>query len=159
MQTRLPYLTIVFLVFLWCLGIYAAPLVSDSAAGTLLYALYHSVCHQISDHSFHIHAAPLAVCIRCTSLYTGFFLGILYMPFSLRPLGSLVAGRYYIVILAVPMILDVSAAWLTGYSSTVWTRTASGGLFGFGAALLLVPLFLEAFEQMTGRESMYPLHK
>ncbi len=160
MHNRLPFFLILSFTALWCTGIYIAPIMWNENAASIFYSLYHSVCHQIPDHSFHIGGSALAVCARCTAIYTAFFLGIIALPFIKKFNFSFTSHRYFIIILASPMVVDVAASWTTGYSSTITSRVVSGGLFGFGAALLLAPIFIEGIRQLTDSKSPYSLfHK
>ncbi len=160
MPERLPFFLLLGFTSLWCIGFYAAPIITSEAIASVLYALYHPVCHQLPEHSFQIHGGALAVCARCTALYTSFLIGIIGCTFLHTWNFSFTSHRYYIILLAVPMVVDVAASWITGYSSTIASRVVSGGLFGFGAALLLVPMFIEAIHQLTAPHSRYsPFHK
>lgn len=160
MHNRLPFFLILSFTALWCSGIYIAPFIASEKAASMIYAVYHPVCHQIPEHSFHIGGSALAVCARCAALYTAFFLGIIAFPFLKNYNFSFISNRYFIIILASPMVVDVAASWITGYSSTITSRLVSGGLFGFGAALVLIPIFIEAVRQLTNPKSPYSLfHK
>lgn len=53
---------------LWCLAIVAAPLFGWSS----IYAFFSLICHQQPARSWHLHGEPLAVCIRCASIYFAF---------------------------------------------------------------------------------------
>lgn len=58
-----------------CLAIVAAP----AFHLTPLYSLFSLLCHQQPARSWHIQGEPLAVCIRCTSIYSGFLAGLLVL--------------------------------------------------------------------------------
>lgn len=155
MQPRLPYFMIFGFTAVWCTGIYITPVVSSEHISSMIYSFYHSVCHQLPEHSFHTGGSALAVCARCTAIYTAFFLGTIAFPFFRKHKFSFFFHRYFIIMLALPMIVDVAASWATGYSSTITSRIVSGGFFGFGAALILVPTFLEAVRQLTSTKSIH----
>lgn len=150
---RLPYFILLGFSLVWCTGIYITPFIASQQTAAILYTTYNQVCHQMADHSFQMHGSILSVCIRCTALYTAFFAGVLFYPLVSSYNFSFTSNRYYIILLAVPMIVDVVASWTTGYNSTILTRVVSGGLFGFGAALLIVPVFTEAIHQLTAHRS------
>jgi uncharacterized membrane protein len=57
---------------LWCLLIVAAPLF-DLA---WVYQFFAFICHQNPLRSWSLGTEPLAVCIRCASIYFGFLLGL-----------------------------------------------------------------------------------
>jgi len=149
MTGRLPYFILLGFSLLWCTGIYVTPFLATEQTAAFLYSAYHQVCHQLPEHSFHIHGSILSVCVRCTALYTAFFAGVLLFPLLRTYKLSITSNRYFIILLAVPMIVDVVASWVTGYSSTIASRVVSGALFGFGASLLIIPLFIEALQQLS----------
>ena len=41
-------------------------------------AVGYALCHQISERSFKINGQPISLCARCTGMYMGAFLGILF---------------------------------------------------------------------------------
>lgn len=53
---------------LWCLAILAAPLFHLP----WIYEFFSRICHQDPSRSWHVAGEPLAVCIRCTSIYVAF---------------------------------------------------------------------------------------
>jgi uncharacterized membrane protein len=148
MPSRLVYIIILVATIVWLSGIVAAPLLEESYASHV-YSSYSGVCHQIKEHSFTIGGEPLAVCSRCTSVYSAFFIGVLLFPFIKARIPPFVRMRYYIFVLIIPMTIDVLLSWITSYSSTTLTRIITGGLFGLGASAMLIPLALEAFSTMT----------
>src|SRR5262249_10368205 len=46
-----------------------------------VYAFFSLICHQNPARSWELFGNPLAVCIRCASIYFGFF-GALLLPFA-----------------------------------------------------------------------------
>jgi uncharacterized membrane protein len=64
MKTKL-YWAILGGCTLWCVAIIAAPVFHWS----WVYAIFSTICHQDPARSWHIGGEPLAVCIRCTSIY------------------------------------------------------------------------------------------
>jgi len=58
---------------LWCGAILLAP----AAALESVYAFFSLICHQLPDRTWHIDGHPLAVCIRCTSIYGGFLVALI----------------------------------------------------------------------------------
>jgi hypothetical protein len=41
-------------------------------------AVGYAVCHQIEARSFHIHTRPFPLCARCSGLFLGALLGLVY---------------------------------------------------------------------------------
>ena len=62
------YIALLAAATLWCVSIVAAPLLGLS----WIYSLFSRICHQDPPRSWHLAGEPLAVCIRCTSIYFGF---------------------------------------------------------------------------------------
>jgi len=54
----------------WLSLVLASPF-APAPLAFLAYAVGGLVCHQIAERSFHIGAAQLAVCARCTGIYAG----------------------------------------------------------------------------------------
>jgi uncharacterized membrane protein len=63
---------------IWCWMIVAAPIFHLH----LIYSFFSTICHQDPLRSWQIHGEPLAACVRCSSIYFGFFLSTLLL---LRP--------------------------------------------------------------------------
>src|SRR5215510_5574819 len=53
---------------LWCVSIVAAPLLGLS----WVYVFFSRICHQDPARSWSLAGEPLAVCIRCSSIYFAF---------------------------------------------------------------------------------------
>ena len=53
---------------LWCLSILAAPVFGLDS----VYSFFSRICHQDPLRSWHVAGEPLAVCIRCSSIYIAF---------------------------------------------------------------------------------------
>src|SRR5438132_607750 len=104
---------------LWCLAIVAAPIFDVSP----IYKFFSAICHQYPDRSWSIAGRALPVCIRCTSIYFGFFVGIV---FSRRPDWKLL--RFAVKTTVVEFIIALLVF------DSVWLRSASGLLLGIRAA-------------------------
>jgi uncharacterized membrane protein len=77
-----------------------------------LYAAGSFICHQIPERSFHIAAAQLPVCARCTGLYAGGLVGIIvWLARARRPFAAAAARRVF-VIAAMPTVLTATTATL-----------------------------------------------
>jgi uncharacterized membrane protein len=62
------YVLLVTASTLWCISIVAAPFLGLS----WVYTFFSRICHQDPSRSWHLSGEPLAVCIRCTSIYFAF---------------------------------------------------------------------------------------
>lgn len=139
------------LTLLWCAGIVAAPLLrAFDAGGSLLYTMFGEVCHQLPDRSFHLAGHPLAVCMRCTAIYTGFLAGLLLIPLASRRI-PLPPRPWLLLVCLAPMALDAALNTAGILPSTVWSRIVTGGLSGLVLPLYLVPVLHEALLQLIQR--------
>jgi uncharacterized membrane protein len=114
---------------LWSLSIVAAPVLGLS----WVYEFFSRICHQDPARSWHIAGEPLAVCIRCASIYfaftTSLWLGLKTNVRWLRISVLLMVGEFVVA----RLVLD--AALL---------RSVSGILVGLSAA----PFVKQAFEEI-----------
>jgi len=133
---------------LWCCLILAAPILAagggmSGRAASAVYLFFSPVCHQWDSHSFHLLGEKLPVCIRCSAIYFGFFLGILAYPSLGRRIERMFSSRVILAAAVAGMIVDVACA-MTGVSeSSTLTRVVTGGTFGMLAAFVLTPLLEE----------------
>lgn len=150
MKHSLCYTILLLGSFTWCVLLFIPPL----AAGGVLpcesiapecYRFFHKICHQYDSRTFFLFEHKLAVCIRCTSIYVGFFVGIACVPlFRKRSLQFFP----WFVIASLPMLIDVLLDIVGIHSSTSLTRLSTGMLFGIIAAIVLTPSLIEAFSQI-----------
>ena len=134
--------------FLWCAAIVATPVLAsyDGAAAKaafLSYDFFSRVCHQLDSHSFHLAGFKFAVCIRCTSVYTSFFLGLLFFPIMKRTKIVDVHPARVLILSLVPMGIDVALANFGIHDSTTTTRAITGLIFGMALTVVLVPILEE----------------
>jgi uncharacterized membrane protein len=123
------YIALLAAATLWCISIVAAPLLGLS----WVYSLFSRICHQDPSRSWHLAGEPLAVCIRCTSVYFGFtvslWLGVKANVRWLRLSILLMVCEFVVA----RLILD-----------TEFLRSVSGVLVGLSAA----PFVKEAIEEI-----------
>ncbi|MEE2778858.1 MAG: DUF2085 domain-containing protein [Acidobacteriota bacterium] len=111
----------------------------------VLYWLFHSICHQLPERSFHVLGEPFAACHRCTGLYLGFTLGVAVWP-SLIGLGDrLLARPRWILLFFVPLAVDVAIV-----SNTAPTRFLTGLVAAFPAALFCLVALAQLGERRVG---------
>jgi uncharacterized membrane protein len=104
-----------------------------------IYQGFHYVCHQIPARSFYFEGHPLAVCARCTGIYTGVAAGVIIYPL-IRRVGRIETPRRLWLLLAlVPMTVDFSLTFLGLWQNTHLSRFITGALFGAVASLYIVP--------------------
>ena len=76
---------------------------SPSGYYSKIFSIGSSVCHQIPSHSFNVGPVQFPVCARCTGLYMGSFIGIVYAFLSGKKIG--VPKTKFIVFLAFLFLL------------------------------------------------------
>lgn len=134
-------------VLLWCCGFVLAPLLHGGWLSDLLYRLYGTVCHQFDSRSFHLHGEPMAVCIRCSSIYGAFLAALLMIRFSQTIREKEITSAPVFIIAVTPMFLDGALSTIGLTESTTITRIASGVIFGSGMAMLLHEALCESLHQ------------
>ncbi len=116
-------------------------------------AAAYAVCHRIAARSFHIGDRQTPLCARCTGMYLGALLGILYQLRSGKRAGmpplkiSIVLG----VFLAA-FAIDGGNSYLhfipnapSLYEPQNWLRLLTGTGIGLGIAAILVPVVHQTF--------------
>ncbi len=118
----------------------------------MIYVVYRLTCHQLPGRSFFLFGHKMAICARCTAIYTSFWgLGLLYGVWKATPWGRRHRPRplpiKWLAVLAVPMFIDGVAQLVGLYESTNLLRTITGTLVGAGTGLFIYPLLDEGFAQ------------
>ena len=157
MNVSRAYLVLLAAVTLWCLCIVVPPLTAATGGAPVVSAAAErigaAVCHQLPARTLRLGGVPLAVCARCTGIYTGFALAVLLAGVvAMRPLRR--ARAAWLVALA-PMLLDVALDISGIRAATLASRLFSGVFFGVGAGLLLVPPFLEGLRELSQRFRLF----
>ncbi len=101
--------------------------------------LMSRVCHQQIDRTFVSGGIPLAVCSRCTGIYTALPLVLLVFSFFFTVLVR--AKRYIVRIFALAsllVILDGAGNLLHLWQTADLIRLLTGTLWGMAAGLLLI---------------------
>ncbi|MDQ3473147.1 MAG: DUF2085 domain-containing protein, partial [Acidobacteriota bacterium] len=111
-------------------------------SGTL-YQAFSFVCHQQPERSFFIAGQPLAVCARCTGLYTGFALTTLLYPLFTSVRRTNPAERKWLFIAVAPLAIDFGLGFLGIWENTHWSRFITGALFGSVVVFYLMPALAE----------------
>jgi uncharacterized membrane protein len=131
------------LVYSWLLNTPAGLLGKADALG-------YAVCHRIDLRSFHLGDRAVPLCARCSGMYLGAVLGLLYQAGSGRRRGGFPPWRVAIVLggLALAFSLDGVNSYLhffpgapVLYEPQNWLRLATGMGLGVGIAAVLYPAF------------------
>ena len=150
-------LILALLCLVWCAGIVGAPLLRHTGAVTtsdILYEFYGRVCHQLDGHSWHADGLKFAVCVRCSSIYFSFTAGVVAWIIASRRRNLSVPKPAMLFAAGGIMLADVVLNLLGFHASTITTRAATGVLLGSVLPWIVVPLLVEAIDQIRrGRRS------
>ncbi|MBE0410520.1 MAG: DUF2085 domain-containing protein [Anaerolineales bacterium] len=114
-------------------------------------AVGYAVCHQIAERSFHIHERPFPLCARCSGLFLGALLGLVYQAAQGRKgrMPPLEASVFF-GLLALAWVLDGVNSFLmlvpsisSVYQTQNWTRLMTGTGMGLAMAAILLPAFIQ----------------
>lgn len=108
-----------------------------------IYKVFSFVCHQIPERSFHLAGHQFAVCSRCTGLYTGFAVAALIYPLARSLTRTDTPRRRWLILAAVPLLIDFSLTYFGVWSNTFLTRFSSGALLGAVAVFYVMPGLVE----------------
>ncbi len=116
-------------------------------------AVGYAVCHQIESRSFHMGERPLPLCARCSGMYIGAFVGILFQWMNGRKAGLppkriLVALGFLVILFAIDGInsyihLIPNIPGL--YEPNNILRLVTGTGVGVGMALILIPIIHQTY--------------
>ncbi|MBP1694609.1 MAG: conserved rane protein of unknown function [Chloroflexi bacterium] len=120
-------------------------------------AIGYAVCHRIDLRSFHINGRPLPLCARCSGMYLGAMLGLVFLSLTSRRRGGL-PPRGIQVLLGVFVLafgidglnsfFSLIPGFPTLYQPQNWLRLVTGTGMGLVIAAFLFP----AFNQTVWRE-------
>ena len=118
-----------------------------------IYKTFGFVCHQIPDRSFHLAGHAFAVCSRCTGLYMGFAVAAVVYPlaYSLKRIDT--PRRRWLILAAVPLLIDFSLTYFGLWSNTHLTRFLTGALLGAVAVFYVMPGLVELSSAFARRFS------
>ena len=117
----------------------------------LIYKAFGFLCHQIPERSFHLEGHALGVCARCTGIYAGFGVSVLFYPLtrSLKRADS--PARFWLAAACVPIAVDFGLGFFGVWENTHFSRFATGAIFGAACALFVVPGFLDLGQLIKAR--------
>jgi uncharacterized membrane protein len=108
-----------------------------------VYKAFSFVCHQIPERSFRLAGHQFAVCSRCTGLYSGFAVAALVYPLARSPKRTDAPRRRWLILAAVPLVIDFSLTYFGVWANTHLTRFATGALLGAVAVFYVIPGLVE----------------
>lgn len=112
-------------------------------------AIGYAVCHRIDSHSFHINGRDFPVCARCSGMYLGAVLGLVYQSIRGRR-GGMPSFKIFVVlgIFLTAFGIDGVNSYLNFfpnapslYQPQNWLRLVTGTGVGLGLAAVVLPAF------------------
>ncbi|HET6862737.1 MAG TPA: DUF2085 domain-containing protein [Pyrinomonadaceae bacterium] len=143
--------TLVFVSF-----IPAAPLAAANNHPQLALAIYqpfHFLCHQLPERSFYLAGYKLAVCARCTGIYSGFLLLLLLYPLVRSLRETSLPHRRWLLLATTPLVIDFGLTFLGIWENTHTSRFLTGFLFGAVTVFYIMPGILELSFQLNRTKS------
>lgn len=126
----------------------------------ILNQLSSLVCHQLPERTLLINGQLLPLCARCTGIYTGFIIGMIYQFVVLKKINLLPSRRILSILSATIIILFIDGL---GETLRFWylsndARMLIGLLCGSSISLILFPLFNHFFTKQPHQLSMNIKH-
>jgi uncharacterized membrane protein len=147
---RTTYAVFLAGTFVWCGAILLAPYLAASASrlAVILYSFFHTICHQLPEHSFRLFGEQLAVCARCASIYFAFLFALIIYPLVRPVANSVPLHRNILFIALLPMVVDVGLDFLGIHDSDFLTRTITGVILGGTLPFVVLPVAVEGMQQL-----------
>ncbi len=147
MTTDRPWVIALAVFFLGLLALWLW--MTPAGAWEKLRALGYAVCHQIEARSFHAHGLQSPLCARCTGMYLGAMLTIVYQQFQGRKRlfppawVSIFLGLFFIWfgVDGLNSFLHFFPGFDLGYQPSNLLRLITGTGVGLGIGVILTPLF------------------
>ena len=150
MVRRIWFVTTIIIIAIVSL-IVIAPLTAGSypQLAQSIYGGFAAFCHQIPARSYFSAGHKFAVCSRCTGLYAGFSLTLLFYPLlrSLRAIDW--PPPVWLVLSAVPMAIDFLLTFLGIWENTHTSRLLTGLLLGSVSVFYVMPGVAELATRKT----------
>jgi len=155
-RAKLFYAFLLGLSVVWLGALWAAPQLLCSGhefAALLLYRGFSLICHQRPERSFHWCGGPLAVCVRCTGIYSGAALGLLLYPWRQGLTAPTLPARRYLWGTLLALLLD----WALGVTglvhNNIQSRFATGLLLGTVSVFYVLPILLRGSNRIYFTDS------
>jgi uncharacterized membrane protein len=147
---KVVYIIILCITLLWNSGILIAPLWSGKVdfrgdISNFLYLFYEKSCHQLEDRSFFLNSSKFGVCSRCTFVYLGFIIGVLFYPF-IRKLNKLELPPIWIILTGAALVaIDAGLDIFNVVKNTFISREITGFIMGVVLPFYIVPGIIRIF--------------
>jgi uncharacterized membrane protein len=162
-QVRIAYAALLFVSLAWLTTIVAAPALMARGhvlSAMVIYRSLSGICHQIPERSFYLRGFPLAVCSRCTGIYVGFVIGLMFYPFvrSLHP--QRMPSRRWLIAACLPVLIDFGGNYLGLFKNTFVSRAVTGALLGVAFSVYILTGLISVVEEWGAiRASRFVRHR
>lgn len=155
----LRWILLSVVILLTMIGLFLAPEGLLGKADAVGYA----VCHRIGERSFHIGARAMPLCARCTGMFLGALLGLVYQAVQGRK-GKMPPVPVLVLfgVMALSWVLDGSNSFLmlvpgisSVYRTQNWTRLVTGTGMGLAISAILRPSFIQTMFRHWEEESAF----
>ena len=103
-----------------------------------VYGIGSAVCHQLPARSFHLWAAQMPVCARCTGIYAGAAVAAIVMSTSFDRRLRHDNPRMVVALAALPTAATLVYEWSTGVTPSNWIRAVAGACLGAAVAIVVL---------------------
>ena len=127
-------------------------------------AVGYAVCHRIDLRSFHIGVRQMPLCARCSGMYLGAMLGLVYLSALSRRRGGMPSNMIMIILgaLVAAFVIDGINSFLSAfpgapqlYQPQNWLRLLTGTGMGIAIAAFLYPAFNQTvWKDWDGRPAL-----
>jgi uncharacterized membrane protein len=107
----------------------------------IIYTPLRVLCHQMPSRSIFLLGHKMGLCSRCFAIYSSFLLSAILI-FLLRKYFTCYHWKIATII-SIPMAIDGISQFAGLRESTNFLRIITGGLFGIGLAMLIIPVAME----------------
>jgi uncharacterized membrane protein len=125
----------------------------------------YALCHQLPERSFFFHEHQSPLCARCTGMYLGFFIGLVFLIARRRthsarmPTAAMISVLVGLITIMGIDGINSTLSIIPGapqlYHTTNVHRLVTGTLFGLAMCMLFFPIFSTAiWRQPSGDRSI-----
>lgn len=108
-----------------------------------IYYFFSPVCHQQDARSFHLFGYKLGVCSRCTAIYLGFFIAVIFYPIKYKLSNTELPTIWFLLIPVFLIALDALLDVFGLLANSFFTRSVTGAVAGFMLPFFLIPGFVK----------------
>ncbi len=117
-----------------------SPFVESASRGA-----FRKICHQDPERSFILFGEHLAVCARCTGIYTGALLGWAALIFIKDERKNRPVPNWFLIAGFLPLALDGAANLVGIFQTPSWIRCLTGLAMGATSSLSIWPAARDAW--------------